>query len=85
MSDYRIRIYRKYASNMQDATAVFDKAFAECWGIAYDTFLKGWLPEKKDALSLIWLAGVGFSKKIMCLKGWDFDNSNEWRFIFYSG
>ena len=50
MTDYRIRIYREYASRMQDAAAVFDEAGAVRWGRAYDTFLKGWLPEKGAAI-----------------------------------
>ena len=59
MDDYRTRIYKEYASRMQDASSVFDKAKAERWGVAYDTFLKGWLPEKKDAAILDVACGGG--------------------------
>lgn len=59
MDDYRTRIYKEYASRMQDASAVFDEAGAVRWGVAYDTFLKGWLPEKKDAAILDVACGGG--------------------------
>ncbi len=52
MSDYRSRIYEKYASLMQDAEPLFNEKKAERWGGAYDTFLKWWLPERKDAAIL---------------------------------
>jgi 2-polyprenyl-3-methyl-5-hydroxy-6-metoxy-1,4-benzoquinol methylase len=47
--DYRSRIYKNYASCMQDADPVFDEAEAVRWGRTYDKFLRGWLPEKKGA------------------------------------
>ena len=59
MTDYRTRIYKNYASHMQDASAVFDEAEAARWGKAYDTFLRGWLPEKKDAAILDVACGGG--------------------------
>jgi hypothetical protein len=57
MSDYRTRIYKEYASLMQDAPSVFDEADAKRWGKAYDTFLRGWLPEKKTRQFLMLCAG----------------------------
>jgi len=59
MTDYRRRIYREYASRMQDASLVFDEAEAARWGQAYDTFLKGWLPGSKDAAILEVACGGG--------------------------
>jgi len=50
MTDYRTRIYKEYASRMQDTPIVFDEVEAVRWGRAYDTFLKGWLPEKNVAI-----------------------------------
>lgn len=50
MTDYRTRIYKEYASRMQNAATVFDEAGAVRWGRAYDTFLKDWLPEKNVAI-----------------------------------
>lgn len=35
---------------MQDTPIVFDEVEAVRWGRAYDTFLKGWLPEKNVAI-----------------------------------
>ncbi len=52
MTNYRTRIYKEYASLMQDAPSVFDEADAKRWGKAYDTFLRGWLPDKKGAAIL---------------------------------
>jgi 2-polyprenyl-3-methyl-5-hydroxy-6-metoxy-1,4-benzoquinol methylase len=46
---YRNRIYEKYASNFQDLAPVFDAKASHRWGRAYDYYLRGWLPEAKDA------------------------------------
>lgn len=59
MADYRTRIYKEYASRMQNAATVFDEVEAVRWGRAYDTFLKSWLPEKKDAAILDVACGGG--------------------------
>jgi len=50
MTDYRTRIYKEYASRMQNVATIFDEVEAVRWGRAYDTFLKGWLPEKNVAI-----------------------------------
>ena len=50
MTNYRTRIYKEYASRMQDTPPVFDEVEAVRWGCAYGTFLKGWLPEKNVAI-----------------------------------
>ena len=63
MTNYRTRIYQEYASRMQSASLVFDEAEAVRWGQAYDTFLKGWLPEGKDAAILEVACGGG---KLLC-------------------
>lgn len=49
MMNYRTRIYEDYASDFQDTLPNFDAAAAERWGKAYDYYLRGWLPESKDA------------------------------------
>lgn len=49
MTDYRKRLYEKYATCVQDAGATFDAAAAERWGRAFDYYLRGWLPEEKNA------------------------------------
>jgi 2-polyprenyl-3-methyl-5-hydroxy-6-metoxy-1,4-benzoquinol methylase len=46
---YRERIYENYASNFQDLSPVFDAALSHRWGRAYDHYLRGWLPNAKDA------------------------------------
>lgn len=59
MSDYRTRIYKKYASLMQDAPLAFDENDAKGWGRLYDTYLRGWLPEKKEVAILDVACGGG--------------------------
>lgn len=59
MTDYRTRIYREYVSQIQDASSVFDETEAARWGRAYETFLRNWLPEEKDAAILDVACGGG--------------------------
>jgi 2-polyprenyl-3-methyl-5-hydroxy-6-metoxy-1,4-benzoquinol methylase len=66
MSAYRTRIYEKYASVMQDAKVAFNEEEAQRWGRAYGTFLKGWLPERKDASILE--VGCGWGRLLYFLK-----------------
>lgn len=66
MTEYRNRIYKKYASLMQDAKPYFDEASAMRWGQAYDTFLRGWLPENKEAVILE--VGCGGGRLLYFLK-----------------
>jgi len=66
MSDYRSRIYEKYASLMQDAEPFFNEEEAKRWGRAYHIFLKGWLPERKDASILE--IGCGWGRLLYFLK-----------------
>ena len=72
MTDYRTRIYKEYASSMQDASLVFDEAEAARWGQAYDTFLKGWLPGIKDAAILE--VACGGAKLLYFLKSRGYNN-----------
>lgn len=66
MTEYRNRIYKKYASLIQDAKPYFDEASAIRWGQAYDTFLRGWLP--KDKTVAILEVGCGGGKLLYYLK-----------------
>lgn len=66
MNNYRAKIYEKYASLIQDAKLFFDESAAQHWGDAYDTFLKGWLPERKDAPILD--LGCGWGRLLYFLK-----------------
>lgn len=56
---YRERIYEKYASNFQDLSPVFDAAASRRWGWAYDHYLRGWLPESKEAAIIDVACGGG--------------------------
>lgn len=47
-----MRIYDKYASCFQDAPGQFDSTAANHWGRAYESYLKGWLPKRKDTTIL---------------------------------
>lgn len=59
MTDYRSRIYKVYASHMQNAPSLFDEAKAMHWGKVYDAYFTGWLPEQKDAAILDVACGGG--------------------------
>ena len=49
MSDYRQRIYEKYASCHQSNSLTFDPVRARKWGLSFRQYLRGWLPESKQA------------------------------------
>jgi 2-polyprenyl-3-methyl-5-hydroxy-6-metoxy-1,4-benzoquinol methylase len=59
LRDYRTRIYERYASHFRDAKTVFDESEANRWGRAYDYYLRGWLPERKDAAIVDIACGSG--------------------------
>lgn len=58
-SDYRARIYERYASRFQSAPATFDVEAARRWGRAYRHYLRGWLPRDKNARILDLACGGG--------------------------
>ncbi|MEJ5270320.1 MAG: class I SAM-dependent methyltransferase [Hydrogenophilus sp.] len=57
--DYRTRIYARYATNFQSAPPTFDVEAARLWGRAYRHYLRGWLPENRDARILDVACGGG--------------------------
>lgn len=59
MIAYRERIYERYASGFQDAGQQFDYVAARRWGKAFDWYLRGWLPEDKEAPILEVACGQG--------------------------
>lgn len=59
MADYRSRIYAKYSSGFQEASTDFDNVLSKRWGKAYDWYLRGWLPEDKQANILDVACGGG--------------------------
>ena len=48
--ELRRSIYSHYGRDFQDAGEQFDAAAATRWGKAYEWYLRGWLPKKKDAV-----------------------------------
>lgn len=66
MTDYRSKLYGKYASLVQEAPSVFDAKAAQRWGYAYDRLLKGWLPQRKDAAILE--VGCGWGRLLYFFK-----------------
>jgi len=57
--EYRKRIYKRYGSQFQGAGIEFDARAAERWARAYDWYLRGWLPENKDAAIIDLGCGYG--------------------------
>jgi SAM-dependent methyltransferase len=58
-SDYRSRIYERYASRFQSAPPNFDLDAARRWGRAYRHYLRGWLPNDRGACILDVACGGG--------------------------
>lgn len=71
-TNYRKKIYPEYASRMQDATPIFNKDKAIRWARAYHNFLKGWLPDNKNAVILD--IGCGGGKLIYFFKSRGYKN-----------
>ncbi len=69
--EYRARIYEKYATNFQDASATFDAIKSLRWGSLYRHYLRGWLPENKESNILDVACGGGgllYFYKVMSFK-----------------
>ncbi len=49
MTGYRQRIYASYGKTIQSVVGTFDEESARRWGAARDWYLRGWLPQDKDA------------------------------------
>jgi len=49
MTAYRARIFEDYAASFQDAGDRFDEAAELRWGRPYHSYLRGWLPDSRDA------------------------------------
>ncbi len=63
---YRRRIYAVYGSRIGGSGGEFDAAGAGAWGRSYGTYLKGWLPEDRDAA--IMDAGCGGGRLLHFLR-----------------
>ncbi len=58
-NDYRKLIYKKYATCFQGYEGNVDIVADRRWGQAYKHFLRGWVPERKDAAILEAACGSG--------------------------
>jgi len=58
-SDYRVRIYKNYASGFQDADKIFNVKTSARWGNPYDYYFRKWLPESRDAAIVDLACGGG--------------------------
>ena len=58
-SNYRQRIFKEYSSYSQNPEAPLDSRTIKCWTQGYDTYLKGWMPQRKDASILEVACGSG--------------------------
>jgi len=73
MRNYQNRLYRKYASSMQDNRSLnFDQEESIRWGKFYDIFLRGWLPSNKNVAILD--VGCGSGKLLHFFLGKGFNN-----------
>ena len=55
----RRAIYENYGHDFQDTSEAFEPAVAKRWGKAYRWYLRGWLPESKDAAIVELACGNG--------------------------
>jgi 2-polyprenyl-3-methyl-5-hydroxy-6-metoxy-1,4-benzoquinol methylase len=80
-TDYRARIYERYASGFQSAPSVFDIDSARRWGRAYRYYLRDWLPRDPDARIVDVACGGGrllqFYVDAGYRNGWGVDVSPE--------
>lgn len=68
--DYRQRIYAQYASVAQDGAFAPELPVMDRWGTAYDTYLRGWLPEHRDAPILDLACGYGRLLRFFTKRGY---------------
>ena len=71
-TDYRIRIYKRYGTNFQDAPEIFSKEAALRWGHGYNYYLRNWLPVNKDAAIVD--VGCGAGKLLYLFKNMQYTN-----------
>jgi len=57
--NYRQRIFKEYTSYSQNLKVPLDSGTIKRWAQGYDTYLKGWLPQRKDASVLEVACGSG--------------------------
>lgn len=57
--NYRQRIYKEYTSYSQNLKAPLNSRAIKRWEQGYDSYLKGWMPQRKDASILEVACGSG--------------------------
>lgn len=57
--DYRQRIYKEYMSYSQNLKVPLNSRTIKRWEQSYDSYLKGWLPQRKDASIIEVACGSG--------------------------
>lgn len=72
-ADYRSRIYKRYATNFQDAPAEFDPNAAMRWGRAYQYYFRSWLPSDGNARIVDLACGGG--KLLYLLRFYGYGNA----------
>jgi SAM-dependent methyltransferase len=70
--NYRQRIFREYTSYSQNPKAPLDSGTIKRWAQGYDTYLKGWLPQRKDASILE--VGCGSGRLLHFFKAREYTN-----------
>jgi 2-polyprenyl-3-methyl-5-hydroxy-6-metoxy-1,4-benzoquinol methylase len=68
--DYRSRIYEKYATHVHRRSEPVSLADADRWGATYDTYMRGWLPARKDAGILDVACGYGRLLRFFARRGY---------------
>src|SRR6185436_9566291 len=68
--EYRTRFYEKYATTVQDRSQPTTLAEADHWGMAYDTYLRGWLPANKNAAIVDLACGYGRLLRFFAARGY---------------
>jgi len=68
----RDNIYRSYGKDFQDTTLEFDLPVAMRWAKAYQYYLRGWLPTRRDVLIVD--LGCGSGRLLYLLKSIGFKN-----------
>lgn len=68
--DYRSRIYERYSSIVQGVSAAPILEEVDRWGDAYDTYMRGWLPDKMDAPIVDVACGYGRLLRFFAKRGY---------------
>jgi len=70
MTDYRERLWERYATTVHRQRAAVSVAEADAWGRPYDAYLRGWLPERRDAAIVDVACGYGRLLRFFAARGY---------------